>query len=224
MLRSDLSNKSKVPKVSVICIALSQDEFIPIQEKLSRQTFQDFEFVGESGGTIPEAWNRAIQKSKGEILVITETDASPVNNYWLEDLINSIPDQNSIIKGLEITESPWDLSNIAAYRSIFDNVKFDEEFRWAEDTEMFSRLKQKGVKMVQVNTAPVIHSRGSRSKHYYRRAFRYGLYWARLRYRYKDPVEIFGVMDGLKILTKTILNLLGMGLGYLLYWPEIFRK
>ena len=56
------------PMVSVICIALHPEEFNPLRRVLSQQSFQNFEFVGETGGTIPEAWNRAIARSQGEIL------------------------------------------------------------------------------------------------------------------------------------------------------------
>ena len=118
-----------MPKVSVISIALSPKEFEPLRRALVRQTFQDFEFVGEAGGTIPEAWNRAIARAKGDVLVITETDATFVNERWLEELVGSIPDENTIVKGLEVTGSPWDLANLAAHRSVFADVRFDESLQ-----------------------------------------------------------------------------------------------
>jgi GT2 family glycosyltransferase len=210
--------------VTVICIALREEEFEPVLQALARQTFQDYEFVGVTGGAIPEAWNQAIRQARGELLVFTETDARPVNEHWLEELVNSVPDDVTIVKGLEITGSPLDLSNLAARRRIFEGVQFDERFRWAEDTELFCRLKQQGYRFQQVDCAPVIHRSKTGSKHYMRRAFRYGLYWARLSYRYPDPVELAGFSLVVKNLLAATLNLFGLLTGYLIYWPERRRR
>jgi hypothetical protein len=207
-------------KVSVISIALSPEEFAPLKESLTRQTFQDFEFVGEVRGTIPEAWNRAIARAKGEILIFTETDALPVNERWLEELVNSVPDNKTIVKGLEITSTPWDLSNLACHRSAFDGDVFDTAFRWAEDTELFCRLKARDYKFVELDKAPVIHLQKLGKKRMLRRAFRYGLYWARLRHRYADPVEVMDFSTASKVFAGALLNLLGLLIGYLIYWPE----
>jgi GT2 family glycosyltransferase len=215
-----------VPKVSVISIARLPTEFAPLREALSRQTFRDFEFVEEAGGTIPEAWNRAIARAQGEILVFTETDATPVNEHWLEELVNSIPDDRTIVKGLEITGAPWDLANLAAHRSVFADARFDESFLWAEDTELFCRLKRQGYKFIRVDKAPVIHRHKMGSKRALRRAFRYGVYQARLRLRYGDDgVEVAGIGDAVKRLLGSFLNLIGIVMGYLLYLPRrLFRK
>jgi GT2 family glycosyltransferase len=210
-----------MPRVSVISIALQSEEFEPLRLALSRQTFQDFEFVGEAGGTIPEAWNRAIDRAKGDILVFTETDATPVNERWLEELIGSIPDKDTIVKGLEIVGSPWDLANLAAHRDVFSDARFDESFLWAEDTELFCRLKQKGYRLSRVDTAPVIHRHKIGSKRMTRRAFRYGVYQARLHLMYgEEGVEIAGVAHAGKTLLRACLTLVGIVAGYLIYGPK----
>jgi GT2 family glycosyltransferase len=193
----------------------------PLREALSRQTFRDFEFVGEAGGTIPEAWNRAIARARGEILVFTETDASPVDERWLEQLVDSLPDENTIVKGLEISGAPWDMANLAAHRSVFADARFDESFLWAEDTELFCRLKQQGCRLLRVDTAPVIHRHKLGSKRMTRRAFRYGVYMARLRLMYgNDGVEIADVGHASAMFLRALLNLAGLAWGYLLYWPR----
>lgn len=209
-----------IPKVSIISIALSASEFESLQKMLKSQTFQDYEFIGEAGGSIPEAWNRAINRARGEILVFTETDATPVNERWLEELVNSIPDEKTVIKGLEVTGSPWDLANLAAHRSVFEQVQFDERFKWAEDTELFCRLKEAGYRLQRVDKAPVIHLSKAGSKRYIRRAFLYGLYWARLKHRYADPVDLNNIGNAGKMMLAALLNLIGLLLGYVIYWPE----
>src|SRR3970040_1550206 len=102
MEEREIASNNARPKVSVISIALRAEDFTPLRQALARQTFQDFEFVGEIGGTIPEAWNRAIARAQGEILVFAETDVQLVNENWLEELVTHIPDERTIIKGLEV--------------------------------------------------------------------------------------------------------------------------
>jgi hypothetical protein len=212
--------RSGMPSVPVISIARSSEEFQPLRQALSRQTLCDFEFVGESGGTIPEAWNRAIVRAMGEILVFIEADASPVDEHWLEELANSVPNEKTIVKGLEVTDSTWDMANLAAHRNVFADARFDESFRWAEDTELFCRLNRQGFDLLKVNAAPVIHLRRPSAKRV-RRAFRYGLYWAKLNHRYGhygDPMRLTGVVQYCcRMLAEASLNLLGLALGNLIY-------
>jgi GT2 family glycosyltransferase len=216
----------RAPLVSVISIALSNKEFDSLLSALSQQTFQDFEFIGEVGGTIPEAWNRAIQKAKGDILVFTETDATPVNEYWLAELVNSVPDEKTIVKGLEITGVPWDLSNLACHKSVLEGVKFDLNFRWAEDTELFCRLRAGGYKLIRIDRAPVIHLQKLGKKRNIRRAFRYGMYHARLLHRYSNPIRIGNAATQMRIITMAGLKLLGFLFGYIYYFRErwIFNR
>ena len=61
-----------------------------IKKNLTSQTYKDFEFVGSAKGTIPEAWNDAISRAKGDYFVFTETDARPLNNRWLEEINQKI--------------------------------------------------------------------------------------------------------------------------------------
>lgn len=206
------------PRVSVIAIALSEAEFEPLRVKLSRQTFQDFEFIGQAGGTIPQAWNRALDRARGDILVFTETDATPVDERWLEQLVASIPDDRTLVKGLEIGELPWDLSNLAACRSVFQDARFDESFLWGEDTELFCRLRQRGYHFLHVDTAPVIHLHRRGSQRALRRAFRYGLYHARLRVTYgRHGIGISSLRVVCLQLVQLALNLAGFISGYVVY-------
>ncbi len=213
-----------MPRVSVICVGLRPEEFEPVRLRLARQSFRDFEFVGEVGGTIPEAWNRAIGRASGEILVFSETDAEPVNEHWLEELVDSVPDDRTVVRGLEINSFPWNMSNLAVHRNLLAGTRFDERFRWAEDTELFCRLKQQGYQLRQVSAAPVVHPRNPASRRRMQRAFRYGLYWARLRYWYDDPVELYSVSHASKVVLRALLNLLGLLVGYIVYLPERRRR
>ena len=209
-----------MPQVSIIAIGPSVSELERLQELIRFQTFQNYEFIGKVGSTFPEIWNQAIQRARGEILVLTDTHARPVNNRWLEELVASIIDERTIVKGLEVTSSPLDPSSLAGYKQAFVDHPFDEHYHWAEDTELFCRLKEAGYRFVQLDYAPVIHLSKLGSKIYLKRAFRYGLYWSRLRHRYAEPVELTSVSTAFKRLVAALLNLLGMFIGSIIYRSE----
>jgi GT2 family glycosyltransferase len=208
------------PKVSVICIAKHEGELAEKERQLSTQTYRDYEFVGAAGGTIPQAWNRSLDRAQGEILVFTETDVTPVNERWLEELVAAVHNERTIVKGPEVNSLPLDMSSLACHRSVFATVRFDEDFLWAEDSELFCKLKRQGCEFQHVVVTPVLHLNRLASKRYIRRAFRYGIYNARLRLRYADPVLVAGLEDAWKRLLTATLNILGLAVGYLVYWPE----
>ncbi len=200
-------------RLSVICIAKNETELVKKREQLKNQTFQEFEFIGITGGTIPEAWNRGIAKSQGEILVFTETDAKPVDENWLAELESAINDEKTIVKGLEITGTPLDFSNLAVHRKVFDAIEFDTNFKWAEDTELFCRLKENGYKFDQLHSAPVIHFSKLGSETFLRRSFRYGLYRSKMRHRFSDPVELASPVIALKTIIALLISQIGFFAG-----------
>jgi hypothetical protein len=212
------------PRVSVICIARDERELAEKEEQLSAQSYRDYEFVGAAGGTIPEAWNRAIERAQGEILVFTETDATPVNERWLEELVASVPNERTIVKGPEVNTLPLDMCSLACHRSALADLRFDESFRWAEDSELFCRLRHQGCEFQHVTVTPVMHLNRFASRRFIRRAFRYGMYNARMRLRYSDPMLISGVEQAGIRLVAAVLNLLGLAIGYVVYWPERLRR
>jgi hypothetical protein len=75
--------------------------------------------------------------------------------------------------------------------------------------------------LLQVDVAPVIHRHKLDSKRLTRRAFRYGIYQARLRLKYgRDTIDIAGVTYATRMLLRVCLNLAGLAVGYLIYWPK----
>ncbi len=206
-----------MPRVSVLSIAKNVKDFDELSNELQKQSFQDFEFIGESGEPIPETWNRAIQQANGEILVFVEVGARPVNECWLEELVTNVVDEYTIVKGLEVTSTPLDPSSLAGYRQAFIDHPFDEGYTWSEDTELFCRLKENGYNFIQLDRAPVIHLAKPGSKTFLRRSFRYGLFWSRLQHRYSDPVELTSISQAIKNLIASFLNLTGMLLGNLFF-------
>ena len=148
------------------------------------------------------------------------------NAALLPQVLSALSQQTVALDRFEITGAPRDLANLTAHRSVFADARFGESFRRAEDTEVLCRLKQQGYRLLRVDTAPVIHRHKLGSKRMMQRAFRYGIYQARLRLRYgRDSVEMAGVALAAKMLLTACLNLAGLAIWYLFYWPErLFHK
>ncbi len=204
-----------MPQVSILSIGKQEGDLKPFLQILENQTFKDFEIIFEETKSFPEAWELAIQKAKGEILVFLEAGSVPVDERWLEELIQDAVDEKTIVKGLEICTSPLNPSSLAGYRTAFLEHPFDESFFWAEDSELFCRLKANGYNFKQLNSAPVVHFSKPGSKTYVRRAFRYGLYRSRLRHRYSNPVELADPRLALKLIIAILLAQIGIFFGFL---------
>lgn len=211
------SEKELAPvQASVIVIGGDADEIEKTRRKLEAQTCQDFEFIGEIGQPGPATWRRAIARAQGEVLVFLEAPARPVNARWLEELLQAT-DGRTIVKGLEVTSTPLDPSSLAGRRQAFVEHQFDESYPWAEDTELFCRLQAAGYRFVQLESAAVIHPAKPGSRTVLRRAFRYGIFYQRLRKRYPQPVELNSIRHTFKLVIAATLNWLGMILGSWFY-------
>jgi len=119
-----------MPEVSIISIAKNESEFIRLKEALKRQTFRNWEFVYSTKKGIPQAWNDAIKKTKGKIIIVTESDAFPLTNNWIKDMVKAVKKNGpkTIIRGIEITPSAWDFSNLACYSEVLKQNKLDENY------------------------------------------------------------------------------------------------
>jgi glycosyltransferase involved in cell wall biosynthesis len=175
-------------KVSVVIIGKTQKEITNLKEYLKHQTFKDFEIVTSTKKGIPQAWNDAIRKTKGEIIITTETDARPVNDHWIEDLVKGIeefsPYKKIIIRGLEVNPTHWCMANIVARVSLFKENPFNERYRIAEDTEFFAHLRDKNYLGIELPIAPVIHERKTSAWKLIKKSFLYGFYQVRIQKKY----------------------------------------
>jgi len=224
-----------MPKISVISIAKKESEFEKLRKALANQTFQDFEFVTSTKGTIPEAWNDAISRAKGEILVFIESDAFPLNDRWLEEIVKNWK-KNAVLKGLEINPTSLNLCNLVCDASIFKKVRFDESFRICEDTELFARLRKMGVEIGFVNSFPVVHVPTQTWKKTLSRGLRSGMYYMKIIYlhgrRNIDDINtrnfqsnyIHPISNRLRIIVENILVLLGLLVGAIIYLPILVKR
>lgn len=224
-----------MPKISVISIARKVGELENLRRALKNQTFQDFELVISTKGTIPQAWNDAISRASGEFLVFTESDAIPLNNQWLEEIVKSAK-KNTILKGLEINPTDLDMCNLVCDASIFKQIKFDESFRIAEDTELFARLRKTGVEIERVNAFPVIHCPGQTWRKTLSRSFKNGMFFMKIIYLHGgcniDDVNtrnysgnyIHPISNRIRIITENVLVLLGLCIGAIRYLPILIKQ
>jgi hypothetical protein len=225
----------RVKKISVISIAKTEEELEPLRKMLSTQSYQDFEFISSTKGTIPEAWNDAISRAKGEYLVFTESDAMPLNNQWLEEISSNLK-KNTVIKGIEINPSDLNMCNLACDALIFKQERFDTGFKCAEDTELFARLRKKGVTIERVNAFPVFHSPRQSWKKTLNRGFLLGLYFMKIIYLHgRANIEdhntmsnggqhIHPISNRIRIIIENVLVLLGLLFGAILYIPTYLRN
>ena len=191
--------------------------------------------VTSTKGTIPEAWNDAISKAKGEFYVFTESDAFPLNERWLEE-ISEFATKDVFLKGLEINPTDFNLCNLVCDSSIFRTTRFDESLPTGEDTELFARLRKTGMKLKHVNAFPVIHAPRQTWKKTLSRAFRNGMYFMKIIYLHGKPnVDsdntrnlqtdyINPISNRIRIITENILVLLGLVTGAVRFSPIVLRR
>jgi len=222
-------------KISVICIAKREQDLQNLHKALANQTFTDFELVPSTKGTIPEAWNDAISRAKGEFLVFTESDAIPLNERWLEDISKAVK-KDMILKGIEINPTDLNMCNLVCDAAIFKSVRFDESLPTGEDTELFARLRKIGVKIEYVMDFPVIHTPRQTWKKSLSRAFRNGMYIMKIIYLHGnsniDNVNTMSsrsnyvnpISNRLRIITENMLVLIGLVVGSIRYSPIALKN
>jgi glycosyltransferase involved in cell wall biosynthesis len=215
-----VNKKFRSPLVSVIVVGEKSSDFENIKLHLSRQRFRDFELITEIGGTIPEAWNLAVRRARGQYLVFTETDARPMSEYWLDELVFQMSEDNLIVKGLEVVGTPWNLCNVIMKREVFERLGFDESYLWSEDTDLFCRLSALSYRLEKREIAPVFHGFCPYTKKALKRAFRYGMYWMRIRHRYNPPIEKANFGNLFRQCLIPLTHILGMCAGFFYYWKE----
>ncbi len=224
-----------VYKISIVSIAREDEEFDRLRLALADQTFKDFEFVTSTKGTIPEAWNDAISRVKGEIIVFTESDALPLRKNWLEEIVRTA-EKGTILKGLEINPTDLDLCNLVCDASILKKEKFDKNFHIAEDVELFARLRKMGTEIRFVNSFPVIHSHSQTWKKTWSRGLKLGMYFMKVVYLHGrkniDDIntrnfkghQIHPVSNRVRIIVENILVLLGLFFGSIRYLPILVKR
>lgn len=193
-------------KASVIVIARTRKELRNVIEDLKKQTYKDFETVTISGKmSIPKAWNRGIEKAKGEIIIFTESDCRLPPNF-VEKMIENVEETNGGAFGSEVSTFIPCMSAFGIKADIIKNLKFDERYRVVEDTELFYRMLSRGYELKRFNEPIVFHYK---KEHGWKRAFWSGYYFAKVKRKYKHLRKNFpGSRFNLKMFIAKVLGFL----------------
>jgi glycosyltransferase involved in cell wall biosynthesis len=213
-----------MPSVSVLSTCKRPEDATALKEALERQTFRDFELILTHDTTIPDGWNSAIDKARGEILVFVETDCVPTDN-WLEQLVGEVED-NALVRGLEIVPTALHMNNVAMTRKTLGNLKLDRSFWPSDDGEFFIRLLDRGVCFKEALNAMAFHYRKVRVSRRLRRSFLYGEKWSRIYHRYGAVYNSWyhALGNGALRIVEDILLFLGTVYGLIRYLPERFAR
>lgn len=176
---------------SVVVIARSQEEVDKTIQILKKQTYPKKEFCTSTAPGFAAAYQEAMDKVSGDIVVFTETDCVPLNENWLADLVASVkPD--TIVHGLTITDTTPNMSNLALPAAVAKKFPRNTDYAAAEDTEWILRMQAAGIKYEQLSGPVVYHLRPFVRTSLVERAYQYGRDWVRLsrKYGYIDVKDL----------------------------------
>lgn len=199
------------PYVSIVMRSMNDIKFIErTLDSVMSQDFKDFELVnidsGSTDGTFdvvkrfnpakskqirPEEYipgkvlNSAVKSCSGEIVVFNNSDCIPLNNKWLQNLIEPFarnektgatfanqlprPDATPLVArdslrayGDGSISAKWphffSLASSAAPKKILEEIPFDETIKYSEDIEWSLRIKKLGWQIAYVPSSEVEHS------------------------------------------------------------------
>jgi glycosyltransferase involved in cell wall biosynthesis len=213
-----------MPSVSVLSTCKKPEDATALKEALERQTFKDFELILAHDATIPDGWNSAINKAKGDTLVFIETDSVPAED-WLSNLVNEVR-ENTLVRGLEVVPTALHMNNLAMTRNTLNDLRLDRDFRPADDTEFFIRLFDRGVSLKETCSAMAFHYRKVGVRRRLGRSFLYGEKWSRIYHQYGALYDSWYHAVGNSVLTIVgdVLLLLGTIYGLVRYLPNRFLR
>lgn len=162
--------KQKIFVSIIIPVYKPKKELLAKAIKAIKKQKTDFKYeiiISEGEKGLSKAYNEGIKKSKGEIIVTLHSDCIPLENKWLQKMVDPFKDPNIVLAFGKVKEKydnriyyphPPDGKSTAFRKSSLEKVKlFDEKtfFSGGEDVDIWLKLKKIG-KMVKVDTS-VLH-------------------------------------------------------------------
>jgi len=150
------------------------------------------------GAYIPgKVLNQGVEMSHGEFVVFLNSDCTPQNEEWLQNLLNGFTDDRvAAVFGRQIprpdchpifardTEDTYgdgsrqkywrhcfSMASSAIRRSVWETMRFDETLQYSEDMDWTWRARQKGYQIRYVPDAIVMHSHNYTLRQFYRRHY-----------------------------------------------------
>ncbi|TVT94429.1 glycosyltransferase [Haloferax volcanii] len=176
---------NSTPKVSIVIIGKNRSEIREWEERISNQSYENYEICYSTKPGIPQAWNDALGKVSGDIVLFTETDAHPLDNEWLEKIArNYSKNHEGVVHFGEFRGyNPFNFSNTAVSSDLITQYELSESFPIGEDSELFARMDKDGVDFDHDLSAPVYHEPKSSDK-LLSRGFQYGKVKARCAHQH----------------------------------------
>jgi len=155
-------------------------------------------FTNDPENYVPgKVLNHAVAKCSGKYIVFLNSDATPINPYWLYSMVDPLANAN--IGATFGRQSPrkdcralfakdthrafgdgsiaanwvhfFSMANSACRKEIFDTFKFDETLKYSEDIQWSLRLKKAGFEIQYASNAIVRHSHNYTLKESFRRHY-----------------------------------------------------
>ena len=192
-----------------------------------------------AGTYIPgKVLNLAMEASHGELVVFLNSDCAPQHETWLENLLKGFnsdkvaavfgrqiprPDCDTLmVKDTEATfgdgsrQKFWrhcfSMASSAIRRSVWEQMRFNEDIQYSEDIDWSWRARQKGYEIKYVPDSIVMHSHNYSLRRYYRRQYGEG----------RAEAEIFGWSDWQRSLLRY--SILPFGRSVLSDWKYCLKR
>jgi rhamnosyltransferase len=215
---------SRNPKVAIIMRSYNDRSVIrQTLEMLEKQTYRDYQLWNfdstSSDGTLEiirefnhpdrirlnssktynpgRVLNEAISTVESEIIVFLNSDATPTDEHWLQNLIRPLDDPGiGAVYGRQVARQDcrslfikdterafgdgseaarwvhfFSMANSAARRSVLARYPFETKIQYSEDIEWSYRLRLDGYRIHYVAQAAAMHSHNYSLKQSYRRHF-----------------------------------------------------
>jgi GT2 family glycosyltransferase len=234
----ELEKISKPQETEILVIDASKEKLDDIKKEFPKVRWIYFNNKTNKKITIPEQRNLGLKEAKGNIIVFTDADCIPAEN-WLTELIRPIKEEGeNIVAGFvkSIRKFPrfWDIDyktleslkyipdaptmNFAFKKEVLEVVGyFDEKFGSNEDTDFCWRAVDKGYKIRFAKKAIIFHDLGN-LRHNIKRLFGYGQ--AKFNLLCKHPKKVLTIDGFTVIVYSTYILLLPITI-FWVYYPLI---
>jgi len=141
--------------------------------------------------------NHAMRITKGDIVVFLNSDCTPLDEFWLEELLRGFSDSDTAaVFGRQLPredcrllfardihntfgdgsrQSRWrhcfSMASSAIRRSVWEEEPFNEDLQYSEDIEWTWNARRRGYSIVYMQRSSVLHSHNYSWAQFYRRQY-----------------------------------------------------
>lgn len=236
---SSINSSPNSSKYEVVVVDASEGKLDDIYSQFPKVHKVAFTLNGTKKITIPEQRNVGVRAAKGDIIIFTDANCIPQDD-WTKELLQPIfKDGESIVAGKTlsigggtmhdiiadtnkqasyINECPT--INLAFTKKLYEQIgPFDESLDFGSDVDFSWRVQDAGYKVRYNPRAIVRHDWGS-AKQELKRSYRYGAARARLYRKHKNRIKYLFTRDITAVVYPIYLGLLPIT--YIFPWYPLF--